>query len=40
MLQWYQIKYGVKARMFLTDTNSFMYKTEAESVYEDLYKGR
>ena len=26
--------------MFLTDTNSLMYKTEAESVYKDLYKGR
>ena len=31
-------KYGHKAEMMLTDTDSIMYKIETENVYEGLYK--
>ena len=33
-------KYGDKAEMLLTDTDSLMYKIEAENVYEDFYKDK
>ena len=33
-------KYGYKADMLLTDTDSLMYKMETGNVYEDLYKDK
>lgn len=33
-------KYGGKAKMLLTDTNSLFQKIEAEKVYEDFYKNK
>ena len=33
-------KYGEKAEMLLTDTDSLMYKIETEHVYVDLYKDK
>ena len=33
-------KYGGKAKMLLTDTNSLFQKIEAEKVYEDFYKDK
>ena len=33
-------KYGDKVEMLLVDPDSFMYKTEAENVYEDLVVGQ
>ena len=33
-------KYGIKAEMLLTDTDSFMYKIETENIYEVLYKDK
>ena len=31
-------KYGYKAEMLLTDTDSLVYETETENIYEDFYK--
>ena len=33
-------KYGDKAGMLLTDTDSIMYKIEAENFYEDINKDK
>ena len=33
-------KYGGKAGMLLTDTDSLMYKIKVENVYEDSYKDK
>ena len=33
-------KYGNKVGTFLTNTDSLMYKIEAENVYEDFYKDK
>ena len=33
-------KYGHEAEMLLTDTNSLIFKIEAENVYEDFYKDK
>ena len=36
----YCTELGGKAKMFLTDTNSLIYKIEAEFFYEDFYKDK
>ena len=33
-------KYGDKAQMLLTDTDSLLYKIKAENIYEDFYKDK
>ena len=33
-------KYGVKAEMLLTDTDSLMYIIETDNIYEDLCKDK
>ena len=33
-------KYGVKAKILLTDSYSLIYKIEAENVYEDFYEDK
>ena len=35
-----ETKYGDKIKMLLIETNSLMYKTEAENVSKDFYKKR
>ena len=33
-------KYGVKAKILLTDSYSLIYKIEAENVYKDFYEDK
>lgn len=35
-----KVKYGVKAKMLIIDTNNFHYIIKTENVYEDFYKDK
>ena len=35
-----KVKYGVKAKMLIIDTNNFHYIIKTENVYQDFYKDK